>query len=462
MYASDRIKAGGYEVSRITDTLPDGTRCAAVKPDDWNGTLLLDLDGAGACATEGPAAAMNAPRLAALFSKGYAYGGIERGAVGYRFPDAVNMLVGVRDAFAERFGAPEYVIATGGSRGAFVGRFCVERRPDVFAGALVYGGGGSGEIAALNSKLDGKWTLNTLLEPERPLALAGMTDLQAEEEKLRALIASAEKTPLGRARIALAAAFEQLPAWADPSSPEPAKDDYEEQFRQLLTCFAFAQFNFGTYTIEKLAGGPVSWNTGVDYARLLSDSGRADFVRGMYALTEEGEASLESDLAKLALSPRVKASPEAVAFAEKLMTYSGELRGPVVNLENIGDQVDPESCKYAYRATLAKKGNEDLLRVLWVRSSGHCNFTNAEYMTALNALMYRVRSGVWGDVSPEALNLSAKKLSLPVVPGVKMGIKPREETAAEAEANAKESKFFDYAPAKALHAWDFENWDTYR
>ena len=460
MYDFGTVSIGGYNVSRITSTLPDGTRCAAVKPDNWNGALLLDLDGAGACTTEGPSAAINAPRLAALFSLGYAYGGIERDRVGYRFPDAVDMLAGVKDAFAERFSEPEFTIAVGGSRGAFVGRFCAEKRPDVFSGALVYGGGGSGEIAALNSKLDGKWALNALLAPQRPLTLAGMTDLAAEEDKLHELIETAKGTPLGRARLALAAAFEQLPAWADPSSPEPGRTDWNGQFAQLLTCFQFAQFNFGTYTIEKLAGGPVSWNTDTDYRRLLADSGREDFVRGMYA--PAGEGALEKDLDTLEKAPRVKADPKAVAAAEKLMTYTGDLRVPVVNLENIGDQVDPESCKYAYRATLAKRGREDMLRVFWAHSSGHCNFTNAEYITALGALMDRIRTGAWGDTSPEKLNAAAKELSLPVVPGLKMGMPPRPETDEEAAANARESRFFDYAPAKALHAWDFEDWDTYK
>ena len=462
MYQLDQAEIGGYQVARIRDELPDGTRCAALKPVNWNGTLLLDLDGADNCRTEGPTAAAQAPRLAAFFSQGYAYGGINREAVGYRFPDAVQLLVDVRTAFAGFFGAPEYTVAIGGSRGAFVGRMCMEFRPDVFAGALVYGGGGSGEIAALNSKLDGKWTLNALLRPEEPLILAEIPDLREEERKLGALIEQAKETPLGRARLALAAAFEQLPAWADPSAPEPAADDCEEQFRQLLTCFQFAQFNFGSYTIEQLAGGPVSWNTGVDYSALLERSGRKAFVAGMYALAGDGEAALARDLETLAAAPRVQASPEAVARAEKYLTYAAKLTGPVVNLDNIGDQVDPESGKYAYRDTLKKAGKEDLLRVLWVHSSGHCNFTNAEVLEALAVLMRRIRDGVWGDLAPERLNQEASRLGLPVVPGMKLGPAPRPETPEETRENAVTAHFFDYTPAPALRAWDFENWDSYK
>ena len=461
MYTQDQVTLGGRTVARIFTTLPDGTRSAAVRPENWNGTLLVDLDGADCCRPDAPMAAFQAPRLAAYFAKGYAYGGINRDAVGYRFPDAVQMLVDLKDAFANAFGAPEYTIAIGGSRGAFVGRMCMELRPDVFAGALVYGGGGSGEIAALNAKLDGKWTLNALLEPDEPLILANVPDLAAEERKLGAIFDRACATPLGRARLALAAAFEQLPAWADPNAPEPAADDWAEQFRQLCTCFQFAQFNFGTYTIEQLAGGAISWNTGIDYAELLERSGRKDFILGMYSLAGVGAEGLEADLKRLAAAPRVQADPAAVSRAEKYLTYKGELRGPVVNLDNIGDQVDPESCKYAYRDTLRKKGSADLLRVLWVHSSGHCNFTNAEMLEALEVLMRRVKQGAWGDLSPARLNGEAAALDLPVLPGVRPGPSPRPETAAEAEQNARAARFFEYVPAPALRAWDFENWDTY-
>ena len=438
MYSIEQTAIGSTSVSRIFDTLPDGTKCTVLKPYNWNKILLLDLDGTSGCTPKGPMAEMQANRLLAFFSEGYAYGGIERDAVGYRFPDAVQMLVDVRTAFTSFFGEPEYTIAVGGSRGAFVGRFCMERRPDVFSGALVYGGGGSGEIAAINSKLDGKFILNTLLQPKEPLTLANIQNLQEEERKLHEIIEEAKTTPLGCARLAFCAAVEQLPAWADPRSQQPDPADYDEQFRQLLTCIGFAQFNFGSFVIEQLAGGSFSWNNGTDYEDLLNRCGRKDFVIAMYEKAGVGEEGLKKDLQVLADAPRIHADPAAVSKVEKFLSYSGQISGPIVNLENIGDQVDPESCKYAYRDTLKKQGNEDLLRVLWVRSSGHCNFTDAEVMQALRVLMNRIRTGEWEDLSPDRLNLEA---------GLIRNIG---------------ASFFDYTPAEALHQWDFENWDTYR
>lgn len=437
MYQQERVLIGDTETLRISDVMKDGTRCTVLKPENWNGILLLDLDGTVNCTPEGPMAERIKRRLLAYFREGYAYGGIERDAVGYRFPDAVDMLVDVRNAFSGFYGEPRYTIAVGGSRGAFVGRFCMEMRPDVFSGALVYGGGGSGEIAAINSKLDGKFVMNVLLQPDEPLTLAYIRDLKDEERKLHLIVEKAKERPEGRARLALSAAIEQLPAWADPRKPEPAADDYEEQFRQLLSCFEFAQFNFGSYVIEQLVGGPFSWNDHTDYEDLLLRCGRKDFVLGMYEAAGLGMEGLKEDLLTLAAAPRIHAAPEAVRKAEKILSYSGTINGPIVNLENIGDQVDPESCKYAYRKTLEKRGNEDLLRVLWVRSSGHCHFTDSEILESLKVLIDRIQTGVWNDLSPEKLNASAVSLF------------------------GQPSHFFHYEPAEALHEWDFENWGSY-
>ena len=438
MYTTDEITMGSFALKRITDTLPDGTVCMVLKPENWNEILLLDLDGASNCMLEGPDPDRSQKRLEALFSAGYAYGGIQRMAVGYRFPDAVQMLVDVRSAFVSSFKEPAYTIAYGGSRGAFVGRFCMELRPDIFDGALVYGGGGSGEIAALNSKLDGRFVLNVLLCPEKPLTLANIESLEGEEEKIASAVETALASPLGRARLALAAAYQQLPAWADPEKEQPAADDYEEQFRQIASCFQFAQFTFGSVMIEQLAGGPVSWNTDTDYTDLLERSGRKDFVLAMYEAAGAGKEGLEKDLETLRKAPRIKADPQAVAKAEKLLSYTGQISGPVVNMDNIGDQVDPDSCKYAYKKTLQKRGREDLLKVLWVKSSGHCNFTDGEVLESLDVLVNRIRTGKWEELGFERLNALAS------------GKHP------------SGAHFFGYEPMEALHEWDYENWDTYR
>ncbi len=47
--------------------------------------------------------------------------------------------------------------------------------------------------------------------------------------------------------------------------------------------FVFANPIVVRAPIEQLAGGVVSWNHGVNYTDMLARSGRADFVKAMYA-----------------------------------------------------------------------------------------------------------------------------------------------------------------------------------
>lgn len=461
MYTYDTQTVAGFAVERLMATLPDGTNCGVMKPENWNGILLLDLDGAGPCDLGNPMAMMRLPRIAMYFSLGYAYGGTTREPVSYRFPEAVANLLNVRDAFIERFGTPKHTIVVGSSRGAFVGRIAMEQRPDIFDGALVSAGGGGGEIAGLNTKLDGKWLLNTLVESPDPLQLVGLDSRDAEEARMLKLVEIADSTPLGRARLAFSSAVEQMPAWCSRAYPEPAADDWDAQYQMMREAYAHAQFILGTAAIEAIAGGVFSWNHDVDYADLLERCGRKDFVVAMYEKAGVGLEGLQADLDKLAAAPRIHADPAAVAKAEKWLSYTGEIHGPVMNMDNLGDEIDPAACKYAYFDTLKRTGRDDLLRVAWVHSAGHGNFNEAEYAACLTTLVRRIETGEWGDTSPEAMNALGNSFDLPKVE-VKMPPPPPGMPAMPPmPPQPKEPRFFDYTPVPALHFWDSANWDTY-
>lgn len=200
-----------YEI--ISGTLPDTTPWAVVKPiSNWNSTIILDLDG-NAVRPPTPLSAT----VQWLLDHDYAYGGTNRSPVAYNFPKAVENLVTVRSLFSAQYGTPSRTIAWGLSRGGFVGRLCMELRPDVFDGGIVMAGGGGGEIAVLNSKLDSLFALKTLVDPTSPLQIVGVPNTPAattaENNALTNLVNLANSTPAGQARLALAAALEQFAPW---------------------------------------------------------------------------------------------------------------------------------------------------------------------------------------------------------------------------------------------------------
>ena len=397
-----RLASAQEPVEEMSGTFADGTRWSVRKPANWNGTLLLDLDGAGMGprppAARPPAATGPAVFNDWLLTQGYALGGTTREPVGYDFPKAAAWLVDVRAHFIEKWGEPKRTIATGGSRGAFVVRMSLELYPGIYDGGMMSAGGGAGEIAVLNNKLNSLFVLKTLLAPDAPLTLVNI-NVAAENRALAELVATANSTPQGRARLAFAAALQQFAPWSSRNKPKPGPNDYEAQLDQIAENFAFATAVPVRGGVEKIAGGNVSWNTGVNYEELLKRSGRQAMVAALY---EKAGLSLKGDLATLAAAPRIDADPGAVRRAEPMMTYTGRIQDPLVNVDN-DDPVDPASDKLAYLQTLKNAKTADHFRLLWADQPGHGGQSNLDRAVGFTLLINRLDTGKWGDTSLPAL-----------------------------------------------------------
>ena len=94
----------------------------------------------------------------------------------------------------------------------------------------------------------------------------------------------------------------------------------------------------------------------------------------------------------LAAELRVSPDPTALASAEQQMAYTGEIRGPVIVVDNIGDLSIPEAYKERrYTRTARGAGNEHLLRTTWIASAGHGNQTVLERLAGFVKLIERTR-----------------------------------------------------------------------
>jgi pimeloyl-ACP methyl ester carboxylesterase len=431
---------------RIEGTLPDGTSWAMLKPAQWNGTMIVDLDGAGFGAMRAP----GVPRVAGppqpgpfvvwLLSQGYAYGGTMREPVGYDFPKAVGNLLEVRRLATAQWGAPKRTIVSGGSRGGFVVRKALELHPEVFDGAFTNSGGGAGEIAVLNRQLHAPFVLKTLVDPTSPATLVNIR-LEPEMAAMGALLDKAKATPQGRARLALATAVQQFALWSVRDSARPAATDYDAQLDQIVQSFMFAAALPVRAGVEKVAGGNVSWNTGVDYGALLDRSGRRPMVEALY---RKAGLSLANDLKALAKAPRVSADPAAVRKAEPLMTYTGKIADPLVQVDN-DDPVDPASDKLAYAKTLERAGTRDLFKLIWTDGPGHGGQTNLDRAVGFTVLMRRVDTGRWPDTSLAALRALG------------------DEVARSSPVDLGKLALFEPSKiAQPVATWDSSNWGSYR
>jgi hypothetical protein len=429
-------------VEEIAGEFADGTAWLVETPINWNGVLVLDLDAAFALRMPpGAPPRPPSPFKNWLFEQGVAVGGITREPIGYDFPQAVTYLLEVRDDAIARWGQPRLTIAAGGSRGAFVVRKALELHPDIFDGGFMTAGGGAGEIAVLNNKLNALFVLKTLVDPDSPIELVNVRDVPGSGAALQALVERANSTQAGRARLALAAAVQQFAPWTSREAPKPSPSDAEAIVDQIAASFVFATALPVRAGVEKIAGGNVSWNTGTDYENLLQISGRRAVVEQLYAAAG---ISLADDLATLAAAPRIAADPAAVRRAEPLMTYSGAIADPLVNLDN-DDPVDPASDKYAYLNTLKRAGTAGFLRIVWSDLPGHGGQTDLDRAVGFTMLMERIENGAWGDFSVEALRARAADI------------------ASQSPSVGGESRIFDPGtlPPPASE-WDGSDWGTYR
>ncbi|MFE0020868.1 alpha/beta hydrolase family protein [Amycolatopsis sp. NPDC059021] len=390
--------------------LADGAAWMMDVPRNWNGTVLLYSHGyhpAGA-----PNVAEDAPSTAVAgvaLEQGYALIGSSYAGSGWAVEQAVPDQLSTLDVFTARFGAARRTIAWGTSYGGLVTTAIAEHHPDRIDGSLAMCGLVHGGVANWNSTLDAAYAVKTLLAPDTSVPLTGLGD-QATATNAAAtmtgVVNTAQNTPQGRARLALAAALHNIPGYNDPGQPRPAEHDWPAQQQnqyQAFTRFFTAAMNW-RQEAETRAGGNMSWNTGVDYSRMLA---RSPYSTEVEALYKAAGLSLRGDLDTLANSPRIGADPHAVGYMKRNVAFTGKLTKPQLDIHTTGDGLVPVQAESAYHDAVAEAGSSRLLRQSYVDRAGHCTFTAGEQLAALHTVEDRVGTGKWGDTGPAAMNAKA-------------------------------------------------------
>ncbi|WP_410667729.1 DUF6351 family protein [Amycolatopsis sp. cmx-4-68] len=386
--------------------LTDGTPYTFAKPARWNGTVLVDLDFA--------AGGLTSPLTASLLDRGYAVGGTTRTLSSWNIARAIDNQAAALGRFEAAFGPARYAIAEGRSMGGMVAAGVAQVYPGRFDAAIPMCGGLGGSVGQWNQKLDTVFTLKTLLFHDSALPVTGIpADVAGTQQQWLSAVRSAQATPAGQARIALAAAIGQLPGWglaADGSTtPVPDGRDVNGVEQGMFLALAggplpyLGQAVSSRRAIEQLAGGNPSWNTGIDYARQLTtaEPSARNAVRRLY---ERAGLDLRADLARLAAEPRVSADPAAVASLARGIVFTGDLRIPVLTVNGTGDQISTVAQQESYGTLVRRAGNASLLRQTYVRTAGHCTFTTGEQQAAVDRMRTRLRTGHWPDTAPRAMN----------------------------------------------------------
>ncbi len=401
----------GFTAGTYEGTTSGGAAYKIEAPTNWNGTVLLYSHGYRAEGAANPAEDAGDPTTAKyLLEHGFALAGTSYSTMGWALEQAFKDQIDALELFAQKVGKPARTIAWGHSLGGIITAGLVQLRPERFQGALPMCGVLAGGVGAWDAALDGEFAATTLLAPATSIQLVRISDPVGNQAAAKAMYADAQKTPAGRARLSLAAAVSSVPGWFSIATAEPAATDFATQQvnqelwqEQVSAPFAF---NFRA-ELEKRAGGNPSTNVGVDYARLLDASPWKAEVSALY---QAAGLSVQDDLGTLARAPRISADRSARDYLKKFITFDGNLKIPVLTLHTTSDGLVPVEAEYAYGQTVARATRSTLLRQVYVRRAGHCAFTPAETVTALDALNKRLDTGTWPDLAPAGLTSSAQQL----------------------------------------------------
>ena len=380
-------------------------------PPAWNGTLFLYSHGYVPPGSDKVAiAAPGVDATAWLLGHHFAIAGSSYSSNGWALEDAFNDQVALLDYFDQHVGKPKRVIAWGHSLGGIVTAGLIQLHPDRFAAAMPMCGVLAGGIATWNAELDAAYAFRTVFAPTSNLQLVQITDPAANLQIALDLFAQAAATQKGRARIALVGALIDLPGWFDPRLPEPVDGDFVAQAAAQASWVSRVDFAFAfryRAELEQRAGGNPSWNTGVDYSHVLAISPDRDEVAALYS---SAGLDLETDLRTLSGGVRVKADPTAARYLDRNISLDGALRVPVLTMHTTGDGLVIPPNESAYADAVAAAGASPMLRQVFVHRAGHCTFTPAETVAAVQVMIKRLDTGRWDEnaLRPTALNASAR------------------------------------------------------
>jgi pimeloyl-ACP methyl ester carboxylesterase len=409
--ASAAASCGGSgAVTTLNGTLADGATYLIQCPGGaWNGTLYLYSHGYVTPGAANPAEDVGDPITQAwMLAHGYALAGSSYATTGWAIAQALPDQINTLDTFDSTYGTPKTTVAWGHSLGGIITAGLIQDYPSRFDAALPMCGVLSGGVATWNTALDGAFAFQKLIDPS--VQIVNITNPTANLDNAEAALTAAQATPQGRARLALVAALADTPGWFTPLSAEPAPTDYTAQEQNQDLWFSEVTFPFifaFRADLEAKAGGNPSWNTGVNYFQDLSKSADTSEVKALY---RSAGLSLGHDVQTLNTSKRINANPKAVAWLARNISFDGDISVPVLTMHTTGDGLVVPENEQAYQAVVDKAGHGALLRQVFVDRAGHCAFTPAETITAVQTLENRLSTGHWNVPAPAAMNAAATAL----------------------------------------------------
>jgi len=374
----------------------DGAKFKIRVPANWNGTLLVYLQGTKVTPTPEhvvvpPVVAGSQPALEeTLLARGYALAASDFGSMDMQTKEATQDSLALTAYFKGRVGEPKRVLLWGTSNGALVSLKMIEDYPRTFDGAVATCPPAAGFGRGMDRHLDFSvayatafgWPTDKLgpIDDLRP-GLNFMTDVYPNVNLPKAdgsNRAGWEFIRLGQG-ISSEAFWNTNPVYGQPG-----------WIINLLMATVTRSLN------QSYAAGPFTQNLDRQYSLLLDEK---IYLKAM-------GVDPDALLVQMNSMRNITAAPYARDYAERYGSLRGLLRRPVITLHNTTDNVAEARQDSAYRAQVQWWGVSDKLVQTYVKNPGHCAFTSAQLLAALEAMERWLDTGIRPEASafPVTLN----------------------------------------------------------
>ncbi len=346
-------------VQHLEGTIGSGTAWVIDKPADWNGGLVVWLQGYQSPQLE-PSLPNNGPIRDAILARHYAVIASSYSNTGWNVKEALGESHQLRGVFASHIAQPTRTLLAGCCIGGLVGQLLVEKYPDQYAGALLMGGMEGGARRQIEYLGD----VRVLFDLCYPGVLPGTVSSVPAGTDIEAAIANA-KTAMDNDALALHV-IDYL-----------SRVETEHQTGPELEQTILAALRFQMMSASDLLSRT--------HGRSFYDNHDYTYAGGLPAALE---AWVNANVA------RYTVAPDAAAYLANFGEPTGVLTRPVVTIHNNWDPLAPESNLDALYACAAEHACCCYLLQHRVMKYGHNNYTVPEVMEAFEDLTAWVDSGV--------------------------------------------------------------------
>ncbi len=383
----------------------DGVKFKIRVPVNWNGKLLLYMQGAKSAAL--PAEPMLVPYVtkdsqppleSTLVSQGYALAASEVGTWDMQPKEELQDSHALLSYFRGKIGAPNRVIVWGNSLGGVTAAQMAEDYPRSGDGAIANCGPMAGWADRLDFSLDFAVAYSVALGwPESWGPVGDLRDgLAADFNKdvvPKVVLPNADNRGKWEfIRLVMGMPTESF--WqGDPITGSPG------MFLNVWATTAMREM------LESAASGPVASNAGRDYALGPEDK------------TYLASLGVNADdlLAKMNARDRIHPDPRARDYIKRYGDLRGMPRRPLITLHNSLDCLADVRWERSYRDTVEASQSSGNLYQTYVKGIGHCAFTTRQLLFALTAMESWLDTGTKPDATffPEADGFDNKFVPAP-------------------------------------------------